>query len=55
MSTEDTQPPVREPNTPRTFLKRAWAWLQANPIWLAAILGMLAGLILPPIARALFG
>lgn len=44
-----------EPNTPRVWLKKLWAWLQANPIWMAAIAGMIVGLVLPPIARALFG
>ncbi len=28
MSDETTQPPVRQPNTPRTWLRRAWAWVQ---------------------------
>lgn len=54
MADEPTLPPVREPNTPRVWLKKAWAWLQANPIWFAAIGGALVGLILPTVARMLF-
>lgn len=52
MNTEDTQPP-RQPNTPRTYLKKLWEWLKANPIYAAAIGGFLAGLILPKIVAML--
>ena len=48
---EKTAPPVREPNTPRKFLRIAWAWLLAHPVWFAGIAGVLAGLLLPQIAR----
>ena len=51
MSDETTLPPTKEPNTPRKFLRIAWAWLLAHPVWFAAIGGVLAGLLLPQIAR----
>ena len=51
---EPTQPPVREPNTPRKFLRIAWTWLLAHPVWFAGIAGVLAGLLLPQIARMVF-
>lgn len=31
MSNEKTQPPVRAPNTFRTWLPRIWAWCLAHP------------------------
>ena len=44
---EATQPPV--PNTPRNMLKRAWAWLCANPVWFAGIGGFLLGWLAPKV------
>lgn len=47
MDPEATQPPPapREPNTPRTWLKRLWVWIQANPDK-AAIAGALVAAFL---------
>jgi len=50
MSDDPTLPP-RQPNTFRTWLPRIWAWLLAHPVWFAGIAGVLAGLLLPQIAR----
>lgn len=47
MSDPETTLPPRQPNTPRVLLKRAWAWLRANPIVLAAGIGFIAGATLP--------
>ena len=44
MSDEPTLPPV---NTPRKALAWLWTWGQAHTIASAAILGFLAGWILP--------
>ena len=54
MSDDPTLPP-RQPNTPRVWIGKAAAWLKANPIWAAALAGVLVGLLLPVLARALFG
>ena len=44
---EPTIPPVREPNTPRKFLRIAWAWIEAHPDRvLIFALGALAGAVL---------
>ena len=51
MSNEEPTIPPRQPNTFRTWLPRIWAWLVAHPVWAAAIGGLLAGLLLPQVAR----
>ena len=48
---EATNPPpiTPQPNTPRNLLKKAYEWLLAHPIWMAGILGFLAGWLLPKV------
>jgi len=48
MNDEETQPPVaRKPNTPRTWLLKAWEAVKAHPDRaLCLVLGFLAGAIL---------
>ena len=42
-------------NTPRKLFSWIYAEGQAYPVWAAAILGFLAGWLLPKLARLLFG
>lgn len=45
MSDEPTLPPVREPNTPRTFLKALYTWGWQHTVASAAIIGALTGFV----------
>lgn len=43
--TEDTLPPVKEPNTPRKFLRALWTWGWAHTVVSAGIIGAACGFV----------
>ena len=52
---DDPTLPPRTPNTPRSAINWLLAWGTAHTVASAAILGFLAGWLLPKVARLLWG
>lgn len=41
-----TNPPVKQPNTPRVWLGKLWTWGWAHTVASAGILGVIVGYVL---------